>query len=154
MIGRTVCDYLLKLSTSFARIGPKTNPSSFVSPLPTGTLKERRTSKESTSLGVLSNRRWVSFESEIVKVMLTHQSINRQIFLKEVEKRGVDLMDASSGGLTPKQKIDVGPSYQVSWQHLFPRFSSDTHSSLSSGSLCRSSQSRSVYPHLSCWIDH
>ncbi|GAA5853910.1 hypothetical protein JCM5353_008653 [Sporobolomyces roseus] len=36
-----------------------------------------------------------------------------KIFLKEVEKRGVDLMDASSGGLTPKQKIDVGPSYQV-----------------------------------------
>ncbi|GAA5894678.1 NADH:flavin oxidoreductase/NADH oxidase [Sporobolomyces salmoneus] len=36
-----------------------------------------------------------------------------KVFLKEVEKRGVDLLDASSGGLTPKQKIDVGPNYQV-----------------------------------------
>jgi hypothetical protein len=41
----------------------------------------------------------------------------RQIFLKEVEKRGVDLLDASSGGLTPKQKIDVGPNYQVRLTH-------------------------------------
>ncbi|GAA6011472.1 hypothetical protein JCM11491_002798 [Sporobolomyces phaffii] len=36
-----------------------------------------------------------------------------KVFLKEVEKRGVDLLDASSGGLTPKQKIDVRPGYQV-----------------------------------------
>ncbi|GAA5964752.1 hypothetical protein JCM3765_002543 [Sporobolomyces pararoseus] len=36
-----------------------------------------------------------------------------KVFLKEIEKRGVDLLDASSGGLTPKQKIDVKPGYQV-----------------------------------------
>ncbi|GAA5924031.1 NADH:flavin oxidoreductase/NADH oxidase [Sporobolomyces koalae] len=36
-----------------------------------------------------------------------------KIYLKEVEKRGVDLLDASSGGLTPQQKINVGPGYQV-----------------------------------------
>ena len=56
----------------------------------------------------------------------------RQIFLKEVEKRGVDLLDASSGGLTPKQKIDVGPSYQVSSRVSLSSFQSDPHSLLSS----------------------
>ena len=36
-----------------------------------------------------------------------------QVFVKEAIKLGVDLVDVSSGGNTPKQKISVGPGYQV-----------------------------------------
>lgn len=32
---------------------------------------------------------------------------------KELKKRGVDWIDASSGGVSPKQKIPLGPGYQV-----------------------------------------
>ncbi|TCL65209.1 NADH:flavin oxidoreductase/NADH oxidase [Rhizobium sp. BK251] len=35
------------------------------------------------------------------------------IFVKELQKRGVDWIDASSGGISPLQKIAVGPGYQV-----------------------------------------
>lgn len=35
------------------------------------------------------------------------------IFCQELKARGVDLIDCSSGGLTPAQKITVGPHYQV-----------------------------------------
>ncbi|MBN4668631.1 oxidoreductase, partial [Pandoraea nosoerga] len=34
-------------------------------------------------------------------------------FFKEVEKGGVDWMDVSSGGVSPLQKIPLGPGYQV-----------------------------------------
>ncbi|UYL07318.1 NADH:flavin oxidoreductase/NADH oxidase [Bdellovibrio sp. SKB1291214] len=34
-------------------------------------------------------------------------------FAKELKKRGVDLVDCSSGGNVPKAKIPVGPGYQV-----------------------------------------
>jgi len=34
-------------------------------------------------------------------------------FARELKKRGVDWVDASSGGISPKQKIVTGPSYQV-----------------------------------------
>src|SRR5277367_1994437 len=34
-------------------------------------------------------------------------------FAKELKKRGVDWIDASSGGVSPKQKIPLGPGYQV-----------------------------------------
>jgi 2,4-dienoyl-CoA reductase-like NADH-dependent reductase (Old Yellow Enzyme family) len=34
-------------------------------------------------------------------------------FCKELEKRGIDLIDASSGGNVPRAKIPVGPNYQV-----------------------------------------
>jgi NADPH2 dehydrogenase len=34
-------------------------------------------------------------------------------FAKELKKRGVDWVDASSGGVSPKQKIALGPGYQV-----------------------------------------
>jgi 2,4-dienoyl-CoA reductase-like NADH-dependent reductase (Old Yellow Enzyme family) len=34
-------------------------------------------------------------------------------FAQELKKRGVDWVDASSGGLSPLQKIAIGPSYQV-----------------------------------------
>ncbi len=34
-------------------------------------------------------------------------------FVAELKKRGVDWIDASSGGLSPHQKIPVGPGYQV-----------------------------------------
>jgi 2,4-dienoyl-CoA reductase-like NADH-dependent reductase (Old Yellow Enzyme family) len=32
---------------------------------------------------------------------------------KELKKRGLDYMDVSSGGLSPKQKIPLAPGYQV-----------------------------------------
>ena len=34
-------------------------------------------------------------------------------FAKELASRGVDFIDASSGGLVPQQKITIGPGYQV-----------------------------------------
>jgi 2,4-dienoyl-CoA reductase-like NADH-dependent reductase (Old Yellow Enzyme family) len=34
-------------------------------------------------------------------------------FARELQKRGVDWVDASSGGLSPAQKIQLGPGYQV-----------------------------------------
>ncbi|HMA49831.1 MAG TPA: tRNA-dihydrouridine synthase, partial [Magnetospirillaceae bacterium] len=34
-------------------------------------------------------------------------------FAKELKRRGVDWIDVSSGGVSPAQKIPVGPSYQV-----------------------------------------
>ncbi|MGY3485715.1 2,4-dienoyl-CoA reductase-like NADH-dependent reductase (Old Yellow Enzyme family) [Bradyrhizobium sp. USDA 4011] len=34
-------------------------------------------------------------------------------FAKELKKRGVDWMDVSSGGVSPLQKIPLGPGYQV-----------------------------------------
>ena len=34
-------------------------------------------------------------------------------FTKELKKRGVDWMDVSSGGVSPLQKIQLGPGYQV-----------------------------------------
>src|ERR1700742_3980347 len=35
------------------------------------------------------------------------------VFAKELQKRGVDWMDVSSGGVSPLQKIPLGPGYQV-----------------------------------------
>jgi len=34
-------------------------------------------------------------------------------FVRELRKRGVDFVDVSSGGLSPDQKIEIGPGYQV-----------------------------------------
>jgi 2,4-dienoyl-CoA reductase-like NADH-dependent reductase (Old Yellow Enzyme family) len=39
-----------------------------------------------------------------------HQTIE---FAKELKKRGVDWIDVSSGGVSPLQKIPLGPGYQV-----------------------------------------
>ncbi|SFL81405.1 NADPH2 dehydrogenase [Bradyrhizobium sp. NFR13] len=35
------------------------------------------------------------------------------VFAQELKKRGVDWMDVSSGGVSPQQKIALGPGYQV-----------------------------------------
>jgi NADPH2 dehydrogenase len=35
------------------------------------------------------------------------------VYTKELEKRGADWLDASSGGVSPKQQIKLGPNYQV-----------------------------------------
>jgi len=35
------------------------------------------------------------------------------VFAQELKKRGVDWMDVSSGGVSPQQKITLGPGYQV-----------------------------------------
>ncbi len=35
------------------------------------------------------------------------------VLAKELQKRGVDWIDVSSGGISPLQKIPVGPGYQV-----------------------------------------
>jgi NADPH2 dehydrogenase len=35
------------------------------------------------------------------------------VFANELKKRGVDWMDVSSGGVSPQQKIALGPGYQV-----------------------------------------
>jgi NADPH2 dehydrogenase len=34
-------------------------------------------------------------------------------YTKELKKRGADWLDASSGGVSPKQQIKLGPNYQV-----------------------------------------
>jgi NADPH2 dehydrogenase len=39
-----------------------------------------------------------------------HQTV---AFAEELEKRGVDWIDVSSGGVSPLQKIAIGPGYQV-----------------------------------------
>jgi NADPH2 dehydrogenase len=38
-------------------------------------------------------------------------------FARELKARGVDWIDASSGGNSPQQKITVGPGYQVPFAH-------------------------------------
>jgi 2,4-dienoyl-CoA reductase-like NADH-dependent reductase (Old Yellow Enzyme family) len=38
-------------------------------------------------------------------------------FARELKKRGVDWIDASSGGVSPLQKIPLGPGYQVPFAH-------------------------------------
>ncbi len=38
-------------------------------------------------------------------------------FARELKKRGVDWIDASSGGVSPMQKIPLGPGYQVPFAH-------------------------------------
>jgi len=48
-----------------------------------------------------------------------------QIFVKEAIKLGVDLVDCSSGGNTPRQKISVGPGYQVPFAEQIRRSLSD-----------------------------
>jgi NADPH2 dehydrogenase len=35
------------------------------------------------------------------------------VYTKELKRRGADWLDASSGGVSPKQQIKLGPSYQV-----------------------------------------
>ena len=35
------------------------------------------------------------------------------VYTKELKKRGADWLDASSGGVSPKQQIKLGPNYQV-----------------------------------------
>jgi 2,4-dienoyl-CoA reductase-like NADH-dependent reductase (Old Yellow Enzyme family) len=35
------------------------------------------------------------------------------VFVRELQKRGVDWIDVSSGGVSPLQKIPLGPGYQV-----------------------------------------
>lgn len=41
------------------------------------------------------------------------------VFCEELKKRGVDLVDCSSGGLSPDQEITAGPGYQVNFaQHI------------------------------------
>lgn len=42
-------------------------------------------------------------------------------FAKELKKRGVDWVDASSGGVSPKQKIALGPGYQVPFAEAVKR---------------------------------
>ncbi|TPQ38586.1 oxidoreductase [Bradyrhizobium guangdongense] len=42
-------------------------------------------------------------------------------FCKELKKRGVDWIDASSGGVSPKQKIPLGPGYQVQFAEAIRR---------------------------------
>jgi 2,4-dienoyl-CoA reductase-like NADH-dependent reductase (Old Yellow Enzyme family) len=38
-------------------------------------------------------------------------------YVRELQQRGVDWIDASSGGIAPHQKIIVGPGYQVPFAH-------------------------------------
>ena len=41
-------------------------------------------------------------------------SIERTIaFVRALQQRGCDFVDVSSGGLSPDQKIEIGPGYQV-----------------------------------------
>ena len=42
-------------------------------------------------------------------------------FVRELKKRGIDWIDASSGGVSPKQKIPLGPGYQVQFAEAIKR---------------------------------
>jgi len=42
-------------------------------------------------------------------------------FVRELKKRGVDWIDASSGGVSPKQKIPLAPGYQVPFAEAIKR---------------------------------
>ncbi len=42
-------------------------------------------------------------------------------FARELKKRGADWIDASSGGVSPKQKIPLGPGYQVPFAEAVKR---------------------------------
>ena len=42
-------------------------------------------------------------------------------FARELKKRGVDWIDASSGGVSPQQKIPLGPGYQVPFAEAIKR---------------------------------
>ena len=42
-------------------------------------------------------------------------------FARELKKRGVDWIDASSGGVSPQQKIPLGPGYQVPFADAIKR---------------------------------
>jgi 2,4-dienoyl-CoA reductase-like NADH-dependent reductase (Old Yellow Enzyme family) len=42
-------------------------------------------------------------------------------FVKELKTRGIDWIDASSGGVSPKQKIPLGPGYQVPFAEAVKR---------------------------------
>lgn len=46
-----------------------------------------------------------------------------KVFVDEVQKLGVDLVDVSSGGLWAKQQITLGPGYQVRVLGLLSEFS-------------------------------
>jgi 2,4-dienoyl-CoA reductase-like NADH-dependent reductase (Old Yellow Enzyme family) len=46
-------------------------------------------------------------------------------FCKEAVKRGVDLIDVSSGGNTPRQQIKLGPGYQVPFAEAIRKSFSD-----------------------------
>jgi 2,4-dienoyl-CoA reductase-like NADH-dependent reductase (Old Yellow Enzyme family) len=59
----------------------------------------------------LSATDWVDQEGETWDIESTVK------ISKLLKERGVDLIDASSGGNTPKQKIPVGPRYQVPFAH-------------------------------------
>jgi 2,4-dienoyl-CoA reductase-like NADH-dependent reductase (Old Yellow Enzyme family) len=65
----------------------------------------RNVSPEDKPLGVrISATDWVEGGWDL------DQSI---VFAKELKARGCDFIDVSSGGLSPKQKIQAGPGYQV-----------------------------------------
>ena len=42
-------------------------------------------------------------------------------FVRELKTRGIDWIDASSGGVSPKQKIPLGPGYQVPFAEAIKR---------------------------------
>lgn len=42
-------------------------------------------------------------------------------YTKELKKRGADWLDASSGGVSPKQQIKLGPNYQVPFAQAIKR---------------------------------
>ncbi|WFU40842.1 NADH:flavin oxidoreductase/NADH oxidase [Bradyrhizobium sp. CB82] len=42
-------------------------------------------------------------------------------FVKQLKKRGIDWVDASSGGVSPLQKIPLGPGYQVPFAEAIKR---------------------------------
>jgi 2,4-dienoyl-CoA reductase-like NADH-dependent reductase (Old Yellow Enzyme family) len=48
----------------------------------------------------------------------TQESI---VFARECKKRGVDVIDCSSGGLSPRQQIDARPGYQVAFARKIRR---------------------------------
>jgi 2,4-dienoyl-CoA reductase-like NADH-dependent reductase (Old Yellow Enzyme family) len=43
------------------------------------------------------------------------------VFVRELQKRGVDWIDVSSGGVSPLQKIPLGPGYQVPFAEAVKR---------------------------------
>jgi NADPH2 dehydrogenase len=63
-------------------------------------------------------------------------------FVKELQKRNVDWIDASSGGISPLQKIAIGPGYQVPFAEAIKKTTGVT--TISVGLITEASQAEDI----------
>lgn len=83
------------------------------------------------------------------------------VLLQEAIKRGVDMIDVSSGGNDAKQQIKIGPGYQVGLPFCFCGSWAGASADLGfsrqgpvRGTTSRVPQARGSHPHLQCRPHH